>query len=375
MNRFFLFHCAGSPWPIPKLLYAYLSYSHSKSVSAVLITFYMWMAATVLIMYIDDGEHPSWFDGLGDFYIKDHNDDNYNHDRNYSYHDGDDNKTYQKKYGNDIEDYRRPTLLSVVVSDLIWVLMGISLGYIQAYIIENGLFYGFTSLPLFMAVSEWKTFYKDQDQNQNQILVKGKKKDNTNFLVKLGDYFNCYDLDAYFMMTTEERKKIVHKTMYWCYFFQLLMLGSVSTVIYTLDVTKTMKSGVIIYFIVQGFFLFCFYLFNVRLHTKFTSPPYTPPLVTRDNNNNTDESRLDYASNIVLWSKFNAVYIAFLFTLLVFCIPVLHVSFLISNNIPLSVFFCWCTVLVWWLIVYISNGPFYEGLLQSDILHSFVVPF
>lgn len=321
-----------SPWPLPKFLYAYSSYIYTQNWVSVILSFYIIKIIYVLFYYLDAGNHPSWFDGLGD---------------------------YDSTTGQVIE----PSLGSVVVGDFLYLLMGILLGKTQTLIINKGYFYHFSHLPNFMTTNKWKSIFElvyniytgqfdlnkviekyIHDQELNHILnnahynvtideptpthhpykpeafvidSKNKKSNNNSDFIKSANassrlkktlkqklkydygvlplkliiplyndiiyYQKDYDvnddnINYEFSGEKNDDNDVIqlkykfllylHRKFFWFYFIQTILLGSPATVAYTLGITDKIRSGVLIYYAIQLVLLIIFYFWNIYTYNN-----------------------------------------------------------------------------------------------------------
>jgi hypothetical protein len=356
-----------SPWPLPKLLYGYSSYVYVQNCSSVILSFYIIKVCYVLLYYLDNGAHPSWFDGLGD---------------------------YDSETGTTIE----PSVVSVVVGDLLYLLLGLTLAKLHVFVVKYGTFFGFIKKPHFMTVFDWidigvvvKTLMDTNDHRRSSSFRKPtwttktmtpgfenepeEEKENINgFCVKLTERFsntgcwppqyifpwcsNCLeDIRCIKTRESSEMVKWLHRKSFWFYLMQSLVLGSPVTAVYSVDSDQSLRSGVLVYFLLQCLLLIVFYFWNAWYYKRLLSS-YDNYL--NENMVYEDSSDLTFLKtrNAIKSNKmfdatmYNAQYACWFLTILFFSIGVMIKT---PYNVSLVVLVIWALCIASTLTVFVSQ--------------------
>lgn len=373
-----------SPWPLPKFMYAYSSYVYTKDWSSVVLTFYIFKVIYVFFFYVDNGNHPNWFDGLGNL----------------------DTTTGEAK---------EPSLSSVVVGDFIFLVMGIVLGKIQSTIIDNNMFYAFVNGFKFKTVAAWKVYFKNMrdrrlelfqiKQPERPLSTSSSSSSTTSMMIKeyglwpirhifacdaspygccFCHYGNAYEKseDEYNVYECE-RLKWAYRRFYWFYFFQVVFLGTPATVVYTLEADHAVRSGTVIYYLLQLIFLTVFYFWNKYDHVKVLSSlkKDISSKIRRTFDGDRYGSKEKYeeekeendAETDTFYTRFNAVYLCWFLTITFFSALVI---FKIHLNVSLLVIYAWCFSLVIWFVVYTSYKvveQFYDVAEKTLVFNSWLI--
>lgn len=384
MSKFSLLNYP-SPWPLPKFIYAYTSYVYTQEWSSVMLTFYIFKVLYVFLFYLDDGNHPSWFDGLG-------------------------NLDTSSSSFSDIE----PSLVSVVVGDFIFLSMGILLGKIQSTMINKGMFYSFVQGFEFKTVTTWKTYFKKLRKRRFRTVEDSNvvhRRESSSLRSTVGClkthglwplkhifacdvtrygccfcfYGNSYEDDVnnkeldYVQREYEcDRLKWAHRRFYWFYFVQALLLGTPCTVAYTVGANDTIRSGTVVYFLIQSILLVIFYFWNKHDHVEilrhfeekidymeFGDAVY--PIINDEDEavSTTDDNEAEDFNDT--WNtRFNAIYLCWGFTITFFSMLII---FKTSLNVSLMVVYAWCFSLIVWLIIYASytTVEYFYPLIETTL--------
>lgn len=345
----FLIESRYSPWPLPKLIYSYSVYLYSKDASSTLLSFFLFKAFYVWLFYLFGQEHRIWFDGLG------------NYDASF-----DDAASWSTNntFASPLYCYfvNEPNVISVSVTDLVWALMGIILGWIQTQVIDKDMFFIFTDALSFKSVREWKKMYKKYLGKQSLYREKHRRKATTSDSWSLKDWCErrglypfknicpidwslCYyGIEREKFLESNVDKRWLYRKLYWFYLVQLVLLGTPSTVVYTLNAHQgTVRSGTLIYYIIQLLFLFWFYAWNFYCHSRYT---------VKKTENNPSTYYFTFQPWL-LWSKFNATYLCWVLTLSAFTLPIVYHD--ISENIGITVSLVWSFIMGLWIIVALSS--------------------
>lgn len=259
-----------------KLIYGYIAFTYSKSIFSVILWAYLFRVLYVLIYHIDHGLHPQWFDGLGNF----------------------DYSTYYQQQQQQSETTTtttsismEPSLFSVVVVDFIWGMMGILIAKLQDFCIyKRMLFELFNDAPYFMSSSEWK--------------------------IKKGPGYGT--------------------RFFWFYLVQTLLLGTPATAVFTIHYDHSVRSGIIVYYLIQISLWTCFYAWNRYLYQSYLNQE----LMIKNH-------------SWTIFSKFDATYLCWFLTISIFSIPCMfNTSF--SHNIAKLITFLWTGIVGLWSIIILS---------------------
>lgn len=387
-----------SPWPLPKFLYAYSSYTYTKDWKSVVVSFYVLKVIYVLLFYVDEGNHPEWFDGLG----------NYDH----------------VQTGGPKE----PSLISVVVGDFIFLFMGITLGKIQSFSIENGWFYAFSRGPSFMTMEDWANVFEKLRKREIEIEKGAENASNvtirnaeisrerpafsfpsrnlrsvvappspyppnrssnedsfsiSSFAHEKGIWppslvFPCMNDDfvnggyeyPYASVAAPsqtplskddfERAKWAHRRFYWFYLVQSLLLGTPATMVYNSQGGKdeSVRYGTLVYLAFQLSFLSAFYFWNRRYH--FAKGAFI------DEDRNITASSFGNPS-LSLGTMFDASYGCWIGTVLLCS---LAVAFKTASNVSVVVATSWAFFIILWAIALFSKFVWREFLQNAYVRYA-----
>jgi hypothetical protein len=366
----------NSPWPLAKILYSYLAYVHTKSWIAVLMSFYIFKVIYVTILYLDEGAHIGFFDGLGNFDIA-------------FYVEGE------------------PSLFSVVVIDFLWAIAGIFLGIFQSHVVDYGFVLPFDGDPTLLAAHQWyekfdgiptlspsgssTTAIASEILAPYDGLARGSRKRpigslnledetvtgsnarfwvgdeaeaafdfdrwaSTNGIDDISNVFPCGDWswccccrgETFLGDKTDARWKWLHRKFYWFYFLELLLLGTPSTVVFTVHSTKEFRTGVFLYFVLLVALLICFYAWNRYYHKKYYSFVVSSSSGVRENVLTDGNFFRSF-----LRSKFDATYVFCLITVAVFSFLIMFKN--LHANVGVSIVAIWGSFMAFWTAVFISS--------------------
>lgn len=341
-----------SPWPLPKFLYAYSSYVYTQDWKSVTLTFYLAKVFYVLCFYLDEGNHSSWFDGLGDY-------DFHNSNASHDYH--------------NFHAVNEPTLASVVVGDFLFLAMGMILGKIQSVMVNDRMFYSFVYGFKFKTVEAWKKHFEKLLSSSSSSREKSPSKGGTigfveeNGLWPARRIFACdpsgiafcfccksktEDREEDYDEDEDDRLKWAHRRFYWFYFVQAVFFGTPLTLVYATGYDDDVRSGVVIYYVFHTIILIAFYFWNKRDHVEALSRWHRKRLPKYGTTTTTTIpfSKTEYDSNTV-YTRFNGAYLCWFVTVTFFSV---FVAVKTSTNVSLIVTYAWCFSLVFWLVVYFS---------------------
>jgi hypothetical protein len=330
---------------------------------------------------LDDGNHPHWFDGLGNL---------------------------DATSGSTATE---PSLVSVVVGDFIFLLMGILLGKIQSTMIDGGMFYSFVHGFDFKTVASWKIYFEKMRERRlawfrnkgdreparrspppfNSISIYLKEHglwpirhvfacDVSPYGCCFCRYGNRYEETEYEYHEYEcDRLKWAHRRFYWFYFVQVVLLGTPATAVYAVDADNEIRSGAVVYYIVQTIFLTVFYFWNRHDHVEILShfEEKNARLQIRDGFSNEKEEEEeeeivfgdDYDTR---YTRFNAIYLCWFFTITFFSTLIV---FKTSLNVSLMIVYAWVFSLIVWVVIYTSYKTvdlFYPSLETTLISQSWL---
>jgi hypothetical protein len=183
-----------------------------------------------------------------------------------------------------------------------------------------------------------------------------------------------------------ERLKWAHRRFYWFYFVQVVFLGAPATVVYTVDADRHVRSGTIIYYLLQLLFLTVFYFWNKYDHAKTLSSLQkdisfnisyksgsNANIERQEEEEEEEKEENPHVESNTLYTRFNAVYLCWFFTVTFFCTLVI---FKTPLNVSLLIIYAWCFSLVTWLVIYVSYKTveqFYDVLEEKLIFHSWLI--
>lgn len=410
------FENGNSPWPLPKLVYAYVAYVYTKNWASVLLSFYLFRVLYVFLFYLDQCQNVEAFDGMGNF-------DAYR-DR-YSLH-------AHPAYGMNLSDwwsifadsaspfYKRrpsfcdgewggePNLVSVMVGDFVWAVMGIVLGWFQTFSSDYNFFpfYTFKGYP-FYSSEEWKRKYdadrlhaeraKDDDYldylhtknafspvvedgvgggGGSTVLGSGREVDENDedevwykrygiwpplYVFGCDDWWCCCCCCDNKYADEKDAKRWVHRRFFWFYLIQLVLMGTPATIVFTVNEHQDIRSGVIVYYVMQSVLWFAFYHWNKYYHDLYGRKKVPPSSYRRPSTIKKKKKDVDFFAaedteeEFPLikrdeWSRFDFAYAVTWFTLTVFCLVVAFKA--ISPNVGYSVLWIWLMFITLWLVTY-----------------------